>query len=201
MENNNQQNNFNRDSAEAPAPVTPKEKKALMQMIVITLFLVGLLALIITCFCIFCKGTPKKDLGKTAVEALMLRSDNPATVTVLEVSTTDSIYENRYCSEKEIIEMSQKFLQYSIQLMSSDSRGDYNDPAFISMTERYSAEAENIDRLNTMLANPKGKFCGYKVGIKYKAIDKREIPFTTEAWFIFDKNQEHIIDYLELPLL
>lgn len=78
---------------------------------------------------------------------------------------------------------------------------DVADPLFVSMSERYSADAQAIDKLNNMLALEKGDFCGYKVKVRFKARDRYDAPYATEAWFIFDKSRQHIIDYIEIPLI
>lgn len=97
MDNNNQSWEQQWDSAQQSRGM--KKNKGRQQIIFAVLLVFGLLALAVTLLSFFRTSSCSQDLGKVAEQSLMLKVDNPNSVTILNVSEADSVWKNRYCSE------------------------------------------------------------------------------------------------------
>lgn len=188
-------------------PSICKGKSLAQQCIILALFSFGIIAL--ACVVIvmllpsnpFCKG--KKDMEKTAIEALKIKVDNPSSLQVLAVSEPDSVFQNRYCSEAESMELSQRFLDYSIKMMNEtpEDFGKMEDPRYMDKMQRFSEGSNTLSLLNSMAEREPGDFIGWRLRIRYAAKDINGNPYLSEIWMIFDRNKKHILKTLEIPSL
>lgn len=145
----------------------------------------------------------KTDTEKTVVNALKFKLDNPSSLKVLNISDPDSVFFNRICPEQETMEIAERFLRYSINLMqdSKDRNLKEGNDAYLCSMDRYSESSNAINKISNMLENPQGEHCGWRVKVKYQAVDKSNTPFISEAWFIFDKEQKHILNSFDITIL
>ncbi len=170
------------------------------------LSVIGIIILLVA-FVLICtsqgRSLKKTETETTAINALKLRVKNPSTLKVLDISLPDSVYENRMCPEYEIMELSERFLEYSINIMQSspDVRFGENNIAYRCQMDRFAESSNSLNILNAMLEKPMGKHCGWRVKVKYQAIDDSETPFISESWFIFDMEKKHILNSFDISLL
>ncbi len=145
----------------------------------------------------------KTETEKTAIKALQLRLGNPEVLKILDISAPDSVFLNRICPEYEVIELSEKFLEYSMNLM-KDSQSELRDlesVAYRCKMDRYAESSNTLNTLNNMLEKSEGEHCGWRVKVKYQTKDDSETSYTAESWFIFDKEKKHILNSFDISLL
>lgn len=149
------------------------------------------------------KALKKSEAEKTAINALKLKISNPASLKVLDISAPDSVFVNRMCPEYEIMELSEKFLQYSLNIMqdSQENLIGNENTAYRCKMDRYSESSMSINALNDMLEKPQGDYCGWRVKVRYQAMDDSDTPYTSETWLIFDKDKKHILNSFDFSLL
>lgn len=148
------------------------------------------------------KCIKKSEAEKIAINALRLKTDQ-SSLKVLEVSDPDSVFINRLCPEYELMDLSERFLQYSLQIMQDSQEGFFGkeNTAYQCMMNRYSETSNALNTLNSMLEKPQGEHCGWRVKVKYNSVDDSKTPYTSEAWFIFDKDQKHILNSFDISVL
>lgn len=181
-----------------------KKNSLLQKSFWLGLFAFGLAVLVIVLLSFLFSGKCGSDKAEdVAISALRLKSQDPDGIKILAVSKPDSVFQNRFCPDHEVMEMSEKFLQVSLNLMQDSSlkESHLDNPAYLAKMERYAEHSSSIERLNNMLENEPGKFCGWRVRIRYAAKDKSDTPYTSETWFIFDKDKKHILNSFEIPIL
>lgn len=170
------------------------------------LSVIGIIILLVA-FVLICtaqgRSLKKTETETTAINALKLRVDNPSSLKVLEISLPDSVFENRMCPEYEIMDLSERFLDYSLNIMQSSpgERFGENNIAYRCQMDRYAESSSSLNTLNAMLEKPMGKHCGWRVKVKYQAIDDSDTPFISEAWFIFDLEKKHVLNSFDISLL
>ena len=149
------------------------------------------------------RSLKKTETEKVAINALKLKVRNPESLKVLDISTPDSVFNNRVCPEYEIMELSEKFLEYSLNIMQESQDGLWGNEniAYRCKMDRYSESSNALNILNAMMEKPQGKHNGWRVKVKYQAIDDSDTPFISEAWFIFDKDKKHILNSFDISLL
>lgn len=182
-----------------------KKKTFLQQGIIIALFSFGILALAFMVVLMLLPSNPfckdKKSMEKTAIEALKMKVDTPSSLKVLAVSEPDSVFQNRYCSDAESMELSQRFLEFSIKMM-QDSPTDLekmDDPGYLAKMQRYTEGTEALSLINAMSQREQGDFAGWRIRLKYAATDRHNNFYESEVWMIFDKSKKHILKTLEIP--
>lgn len=145
----------------------------------------------------------KTDIEKTAIKALQLRLGNPESLKILDISSPDSVFVNRFCPEYEMMELSQKFLEYSMNILQDSQAGlkDSESVAYRCKMDRYAECSNSLNTINSMMEKPEGKHCGWRVKVRYQNIDDSETPYISESWFIFDKEKKHILNSLEISIL
>ena len=148
-------------------------------------------------FIMLCCGnrSKKSEDERTVRYALQLKhGDNP--LKILDISEPDSVFFNRMCPEDEVMELSERFLTYSMTIM-QESQTELltqgNDECKCKM-DRYSATSNTLNILNKMLEKPAGKHCGWRVKARYQTVDDSNTPYVAETWFIFDRRKKHIIN-------
>lgn len=150
-----------------------------------------------------CRTLKKTEAEKIAVNALRLKLDNPSTLKVLDISNPDSVFTNRMCPEYEVMELSERFLEYSMNIMresQTNFQEDYN-ATYRCRMERYTESSNALNTLNSMLEKSQGKHCGWRIKVKYQAVDDSDTPYTSEVWFILDKERKHILNSFDISLL
>ncbi len=97
----------------------------------------------------------KTDTEKTVVNALKFKLDNPSSLKVLNISDPDSVFFNRICPEQETMEIAERFLRYSINLMqdSKDRNLKEGNDAYLCSMDRYSESSNAINKISNMLVN------------------------------------------------
>lgn len=150
-------------------------------------------------------ASKKKEYEQVAIEALRMKADNAESVTISEMSEQlDSVYQNRYCQEPELADLSEKYMLHCAEMIKAapTSLEDYKaDEERKCMLDRLSEASESLGLLNDMILKPKGDFCGWRLKVRYKAKDSSGQSFDSETWFIFDKNKKHILTSLDIPIL
>lgn len=198
------------------SPVTPnrqpptlksgaKNKKSMHDLLYIGLFVIGLFAIMAVMLQIFFKNSfcsSEKDVEKMAVETLRIKTGNPEGFKVTAVSSLDSVYVNRYCPEHEIVELSQKYLEYSLQMMrDSRDRSVAEDLSDMTSYRRFARGFDALELFNEMLQRPQGEFCGWRMRLRYSYLDDRKNECESEMWMIFDKDKRYIYNSFEFPVL
>lgn len=194
-----------------PSPIKSREeiirerKIRLARKILWTfLSVVGIIILVIA-FIIICTtqgGSIKKsETEKIAINALKQKLENPSSLKVLDISVPDSVFYNRICPEYETMELSERFLQYSLDIMQKSQTGKYEDESYRCSMERFTESSNLLNYLNESLDKPQGQHCGWRVKVKYKATDETDTPYTSETWFIFDKDKKHILNSFDISIL
>ncbi len=169
------------------------------------LSIIGIIILLVA-FIILCtangRGIKKTETEKIAINALSLKVDNPSSLKVLDISKPDSVFGNRMCPEYELMELSERFLEYSLNIMQSspEERVGENNAAYVCKMNRYSESSNALNSLNAMLEKPQGSHCGWRVKVKYQAIDNSDTPYISEAWLIFDKEKKHVLNSFDISL-
>ena len=155
-------------------------------------------------FIMLCCGnrSKKSEDERTVRYALQLKhGDNP--LKILDISEPDSVFFNRMCPEEEVMELSERFLNYSMNIMQESQTellNDVND-AYRCKMDRFSSTSNAINSLNGMLEKPAGKHCGWRVKARYQTTDDSGTPYVTETWFIFDKRKKHILNSFDICIL
>lgn len=168
------------------------------------LFAFGLVVLSILLISFLFKGKCTGDKAETtAIAALKMQVEKPQTLKILHVSKPDSVFRNRLCPDHEVIEMSSRFLDYSMTLMDDpeNMKSDFKNPAYMAAMERFSENSATMEKLNRMLESEPGEFCGWRVKVNYTANDRSNTTYKAEKWFIFDKNKTHILNSFDVPML
>lgn len=183
--------------------ISPLERKKLEMQRKLLWGALSIVAIIILfgAFIILCCGSysKKSEDERTVRNALRLKyGDN--TLKILDISEPDSVFYNRMCPEDEVMELSERFLTYSMTIM-QDSQTELltqgNDECKCKM-DRYSATSNTLNILNKMLEKPAGKHCGWRVKVKYQTVDDSGTPYVTETWYIFDRRKKHIINSFDI---
>ncbi len=185
-----------------------KEVRQAQKLMWLGLSLVGIIMLLVATAVIILtsdriKPLKKREIEKTAVDALKIKLDNPSSLKVLDISEPDSVFTNRLCPENEMMELSERFLRYSLNIIQDSQEGNFKDDndSYLYLMDRFSESSNAITKINNMLEKPQGNHCGWRVKVKYQAIDKSNTPFTSEAWFIFDKEKNHILNSFDISVL
>ncbi|MCM1491463.1 MAG: hypothetical protein NC095_11675 [Muribaculum sp.] len=195
-----------RPELQHPLPASgKKKKKCLPDLICIGLFVIGLFAIIAVMMQMILKGSfchGERDVEKMAVETLRIKTGNPEGFKVTAVSSLDSVYVNRYCPEHEIVELSQKYLEYSLQMMrDSRDRSVAEDLSDMTSYRRFARGSDALELFNEMLQRPQGEFCGWRMRLRYSYLDDRKNECESEMWMIFDKDKRYIYNSFEFPVL
>ncbi len=185
-----------------------KKKKIAKKFFWCALSIIGIIILIIGIIFICTsqndgQSLKKSESEKSAINALKLKLGDTSSLKVLNVSVPDSVFLNRICPEYEIMELSERFLEYSLQIMQDSQDGLFGkeNVAYRCMMDRYALSSQSINTLNQMLEKPEGEHCGWRIKIKYQAIDDSDTPYVSEAWFIFDKDKKHILNSFDISIL
>lgn len=170
------------------------------------LSIVGIIILIFACILICAdqdKSVKKKETDKTVINALKIGLSNPSSLKVLEISSPDSVFVNRMCPEYELMELSEKFLEYSLNIMQESQEGflEGSNKAYRCKMDRYTVCSNSLNTLNNMLEKPQGSHSGWRIKVKYQTIDDSDTPYVAEKWFIFDKDKKHILNHFDIALL
>lgn len=186
--------------------IEEKKKEFAKKLLWGSLSIVGIIILFVAAI-MLCSGvrdsTKKKETEKIIINALKMKLGNPATLKILDISNPDSVFYNRICPEKELMEVSEKFLSLSINMMqaSREVAEETTNPALLRHMYRFSETSNTINSLNEMLEKPAGKHSGWRYKVKYQTIDGTDTPYNAETWFIFDKRKKHIINSFDFCLL
>jgi len=148
----------------------------------------------------FC-GSKTDPTEKMAIETLRMKLGNPESLKILAVSKPDSVFQNRYCPEAEAIELSSIYLDYTMQLMDSTMSESFYEDYESEKMKRLSDASQSISILNDMLEREQGKFCGWRVRVKYELAEENQEKFESMAWFIFDPEKKLIYKTFDFPLL
>lgn len=182
-----------------------KTLKKKSDALVIGLFIFGLLVLLAVGVHMILKSSfSSKGTEKLAVEALKMKAGYPEDFKVTAISNLDSVFQNRYCPDYEVYDLSQKYLDRYLLLLdfSEDSMDkDKGNPKLLKDFKSFSRASETIDLFNEMLKKPQGDFCGWRLRMRYTCLDENKEPRESEAWLIFDRNKKHIINSFEFPIL
>ena len=168
------------------------------------LSIIAICILVAAFFIIVAKGAglKKTETEKTAVNALRLKMGNPSSLKILDISTPDSVYVNRMCPDFEAMELSERFLEYSLNIMRAQQPDIQADnKAYRCQMDRYTESSTSLNALNSMLEKPQGAHCGWRVKIRYQAVDESDTPYVSEVWYIFDREQKHILKSFDICLL
>lgn len=181
-----------------------KKRECVQKMLFIGLFVVGAIILIAVvgsmCFSSFC--SKDKKVEKMAVESLRMKAGNPRDFKVTAISKMDSIFVNRYCPEHETMELSQKYLDYTIKMMEASANKDVLDDAGSMIDyKKFSKASDALDVFNEMLQKPKGEFMGWRMRLRYTYTDENNRPSESEAWLMFDRDKKFIFHSFEFPML
>lgn len=200
--NINSSNNIQPESGN-PGP-SDKKRECVQKMLFIGLFVVGAIILIAVvsgmCFSSFC--SKDKKMEKMAVESLRMKAGNPKDFKVTAISKMDSIFVNRYCPEHETVELSQKYLDYTIRMMEASANKDaLDDAASMVDYKKFSKASDALDVFNEMLQKPKGEFMGWRMRLRYSYTDENNRPSESEAWLMFDRDKKFIFHSFEFPML
>lgn len=170
------------------------------------LSVIGIIILLVA-FVLICtsegRSLKKTETENTAINALKLKAGHPDSIRILDISMPDSVFENRMCPEYEIMELSEKFLEYSLNIMQTSPQDRYgeNSIAYRCKMDRYADSSNALNTLNAMLEKPQGKHCGWRVKVRYSALDDSDTSYISEAWFIFDKDKKHVLNSFDISLL
>ena len=168
-----------------------------------TLSIVGVLILFVAIIAMTGHCSKKTDVERALTNSLKVKKGNPSSLKILDISEPDSVFFNRMGPDFEIMGLSEKFLQYSMNIM-QESETDMllnGNQAYRCKMERYSATSNALNELNAMLEKPAGRHCGWRVKAKYQTIDEAGTPYVAETWFIFDKRKKHILNSFEFCIL
>lgn len=195
-------NNIQPDSGK-PKPVD-KKRECVQKMLFIGLFVIGAIALIAVvsgmCLSSFCSKDRKVE--KMAVESLRMRAGDPKDFKVTAISKMDSIFVNRYCPEHETIELSQKYLDYTLAMMQASANKESLDDDFPMIDyKKFTKASDALDVFNEMLQRPQGEFMGWRMRLRYSYTDENSNPSESEAWLMFDRDKKFIFHYFEFPML
>ena len=179
--------------------ISPLERKKLEMQRKLLWGALSIVAIIILfgAFIILCCGSysKKSEDERTVRNALRLKhGDN--TLKILDISEPDSVFYNRMCPEDEVMELSERFLTYSMTIM-QDSQTELladGNVAYRCKMDRFSDTSNAINSLNEMLEKPAGRHCGWRVKARYQTVDDSNTPYVAETWFIFDRRKKHIIN-------
>lgn len=181
-----------------------KKRECIQKMIFVGLFVVGAIILIAVvsgmCFSSFCSNDKKVE--KMAVESLRMRTGNPKDFKVTAISKMDSIFVNRYCPEHETIELSQRYLDYTIAMMQASADKESLDDADPMIDyKKFTKASDALDVFNEMLQKPQGEFMGWRMRLRYSYTDENDKPSESEAWLMFDRDKKFIFHSFEFPML
>lgn len=202
-ENNNMQ--FNRGTT-AKDVLQENKRKIASKFLWCALSVIGIIILLTAFVCIISgqgRNLKKSKAEEIALNALKLNVDNASSLKILDISEPDSVFVNRLCPEHELMELSEKFLEHSLNIMQNSQYEDFetDNSAYKCKMERYSESSNALNTLNTMLDRPQGQHNGWRVKVKYQAVDDSDTPYISEAWFIFDLTKNHIIKSFDISLL
>lgn len=171
-----------------------------------SLGIIGVGILVVSFFLILMtdSGSSKKsEAENTAINALQIKLGNPSSLKILRISTPDSVFINRMCPEYEVMDLSERFLEYSLNIMQDSQTGlnDAESKSYRCRMDRYAESSNTLNTLNSMMEKPEGEYCGWRLKVKYQTVDDSNTPYISEAWFIFDKDQKHILNSFDICLL
>lgn len=180
-----------------------KKKEIAQKLLWGALSILGLIILFSAFIMICCGGSKKNEIERTTVKALKIKLGFPSSLKVLAISDPDSVFTNRVCPEYELMELSERFLEYSMKIMEDSQEGlrDSESKAYRCKMDRYTDSSVALNTLNEMMERPEGKHCGWRVKIRYQSVDDSNTPYISEAWFIFDKDKKHILNSFDISLL
>ena len=183
-----------------------KKRKIAQKCFWFSLSIIGIILLFVTFIFVCssdCKSSKQRRMEKSAVDALKLKITNPSSIEILDISVPDTVFHNRICPEYETVALSEKFLEYSLNVMQNYQENffDMENSAYRCQMNRYNESSKTLQALNDMMSRPQGPHCGWRLKIKYKAIDESESPYVSETWFIFDKDKKHILNSYNISIL
>ena len=147
-------------------------------------------------------SSKKSEAEKTAIKALQIKLGNPSSLKILDISAPDSVFINRICPDYEVMELSERFLEYSLNIMQDSQTGldDAESKSYRCRMDRYTESSGNLNTLNSMMERPQGEYCGWRLKVKYQTVDDSNTPYVSEAWFIFDKDTKHILNSFDISI-
>lgn len=149
-----------------------------------------------------CGNQKKRETESTAIKALKMKTGDKKVLKVLAISDPDSVFVNRMCPEAETMELSERFLEYSLNIMRTTQPDiQAENKAYRCQMDRFAESSTSLNTLNTMLEKPQGPHCGWRVKVRYQTVDDSDTPYVSEVWYIFDKEQKHILNSFDICLL
>ena len=150
--------------------------------------------------------SPSKAASKAAKIALMASVDNPESVEIQAISKPDSIFGQRYVTEKEMTAIGELMMKASDSISRAagglETIGLDNPQLNNLMTRQMSAMSVMRGMMFTLDDDKSKKdFSGWKVKIVYQAKGKEGYTYKSEFWAILDKTGEHVVKSFEVPLL
>lgn len=190
-------------------PIKPSKKKWLKDLFWCILGSVGVFILFVALIWMYLspvkQATKKKDYEKAAIESIRMNAVEPESVKITSVSEKlDSVFANRLCPEYELEELTEYFMQKTVELMQlqgNTTLDNYDDPKRQSLFDSFSVASTSIGEMNELMTKPKGEFCGWRLKVEYSSVDKHGQPFKSEKWLIFDKDKKHILKSFDIPIL
>lgn len=150
---------------------------------------------------------PKTRAKAVAEKSLMACVDCPETVQIKAVSDVDSVFGREYVTLDESMAITASMLKITSRVMeqTDDMENiDFNDAELAGLMERQMSAVSAVRGLARLYDddsdNPK-KFTGWKVKIGYEAKTIDGKPYSSEYWFILDKDADCVIKSFEIPLL
>ena len=185
------------------SPRERKKKEIQRKLFWGTLCIVGIVVLFGAFILLCCGSGSKKSEEERTVRSALRLKHGEAPLKILDISKPDSVFYNRMCPEEEVMELSERFLNYSMNIM-QESQTELlaeGNGAYRYKMDRFTATSNAINSLNGMLEKPAGKHCGWRVKARYQTVDDSGTPYVTETWFIFDRRKKHIINSFDICIL
>lgn len=146
-----------------------------------------------------CDRKPNTNtLFNVAKEAMLLTCDNPNSLNILGYSKVDSVFGKCFLTENELMVISQKVMDFTDKLYSSDDIKNLSE-AQLSRMMSLSSIAEPFMN-NELDTETKGPFSGWKIKLEYEQPDGDGDVYHGERYFIFDKSANHILHSIDVPI-
>lgn len=151
-----------------------------------------------------CAGGPddkKKVTQSLAVESLRMIAGYPESLRIIAVSDVDSVFGNNFFSEDELMGILNNLYAFNSEIMDSRSGIDFDDPGLTSRMQRGMRLSDIVQQMLTQSPEASDELTGWKVRIMYETVGLDKDTVRSERYFIFDKDQNHILNSFEIPLL
>lgn len=171
-------------------------------------FVIGISILASACFMMLltsCSGKvdKKNEMRMLAVENLKMTVEHPESLQIIAFSEIDSVYGKNFFKNEEVIQILDNISDFNTRLFNDPvkSAKDFDDPAMSAKIQRGIGLSDVFEKMINSNDSETNEFSGWKMKVLYQYQNSFNDTLKNEKYFIFDKSQNHIIHFFDIPIL